>query len=78
MTQLLPVDCRILLAGDRVSLCGQVHRVHRVRRLRRAFFCGDHWETMQATEILHELEQDPGLIQTTIPQGAKINVVVPL
>lgn len=74
MTQILPVDCRILLAGDRVSLCGQIHRVHRVRRLTKR---KGSW-TVGWTEILHELESDPGLIQTTAPQGAKINVVVPL
>lgn len=60
---LVAIDARGLAARDRIMLVGRVHRVVRVRQLR------------PGTEMLHEIEGEPGLICTAIPQGARINLV---
>lgn len=81
----IPKDIRDLRAGDMILLVGRVHYVHRVRAVNLTL---PHWAPqtdvdgnalgLPATEILHEMPAEPGLIYTTIPHGAQVNFVLPV
>lgn len=74
MIQTTPRDVRELRPGDLIQLVEATHRVHRARPITKQ---RGSW-TVGYTELLHEIVGEPGLIQTSIPHGAKVRVVIPI